>query len=74
MKEGVRPADIFCNGNQTATATGKGGNGASQTSGSGGSRPSTGAARGMYGEVGVSKMGLGVLGFVVVSMFAGAMV
>jgi hypothetical protein len=74
MKEGVRPADIFCNGNQTATATGKGG--ASQTSGSGsaGSRPSTGAARGMYGDGGVSKMGWGVLGVVIVSMFAGAMV
>jgi hypothetical protein len=74
MDGGVKPGSIFCNGNNTATATGKGGASASPTaSGKGatgtasaGTKPNGGVA------VGVSKMGLGMLGMVFVSAFAGA--
>jgi hypothetical protein len=69
MDQGVRPADIFCNGNQTATATGKGG--ASKTSGSGSKE--TGAKTGMAARGG-GKMEWGVLGMVVVSVVMGAIV
>jgi hypothetical protein len=74
QEKGARPADIFCNGNQTSTATGTGkADGASQT-GSAGARPSTGAAARMGGDVGVSKMGWGVVGMLAVSVLAGVMV
>lgn len=75
MKEGVRPQDIRCNGNNSATATASpsktsgGGNGASETGGAGSSGSGTGAAA----PVAVSKAGLGMLGMIVVSVFAGAM-
>jgi hypothetical protein len=66
MNGGVRPGSIFCNGNNTASATGKGeasrtGGGAAATSAGG--KPSEGVKRGV---------GLGVLGMVLMSVIAGA--
>lgn len=73
---GVRPADIFCNGNNTASASGTPRSMASATSssasGTGGAQQ-TGAAMRVGGDMGVSKAGLGMLGMVVVSALAGAL-
>jgi hypothetical protein len=77
MDNGVNPRDILCSGNNTASATGtpSGGAGASRTGGNGpdatggNGNSDTGAAV----HVGVSKTGLGVLGMVVLSAFAGAL-
>lgn len=77
MKEGVRPQDIRCNGNNSATATATsasktgGGNGAGETGGAGGSA-TPGAGVMVAAPMAVSKAGLGMLGMIVVSVFAGA--
>ncbi|KAF1364893.1 hypothetical protein EJ07DRAFT_76657, partial [Lizonia empirigonia] len=81
MENGIAPGTIFCNSNNTATATGTPTGGASSTgsSASGGSSGtsspgasgSTGAAPGLVVPQ-VSKVGLSVLGMIVVSVFAGA--
>lgn len=82
MSNGITPGDIFCNSNNTATATGTPTGGASSTaSGTRGSSSGT-ASAGASGSAGaaaglvvpqVSKTGLGVFGMIVVSVFAGAM-
>ncbi|KZM28187.1 uncharacterized protein EKO05_0001618 [Ascochyta rabiei] len=82
MENGIAPGTIFCNGNNTATATGTPTGGPSSTasgtrgSSSGTSSPgasgSTGAAAGIVVPQ-ASKAGLGVLAMIVVSAFAGAM-
>jgi hypothetical protein len=71
MDGGVRPATIFCNGNNTATATGKQSGGASATS-SGKGASGTGST-GAGAALSVSKAGLGMLGMIVVSAFASAL-
>lgn len=81
MDKGVRPADIRCNGNNSATASsspsktsgGSGGNGASETGGAASGSSTPGAAVIVGAPVAVSKAGLGMLGMIVVSVFAGAM-
>jgi hypothetical protein len=75
MDGGVKPGSIFCNGNNTATATGKGGSSASPTASGKGATgtPNAGTTPNQGVAMGVSKMGLGVLGMVVVSAFAGMM-
>lgn len=72
---GVNAAQIFCNGNNTATATGTPSGGASRTSGTSGSPTGTGAGSGgnNSGAAGMSKAGLGMLGMVFVSAMAGAL-
>lgn len=82
MENGISPGTIFCNGNNTATATGTPTGGASSTaSGTSGGASGTGSA-GASGSAGaasgvvvpqVSKAGLGVFGMIVASVFAGAM-
>jgi hypothetical protein len=76
MDGGVSPSSIFCNGQQTQTATGT--PSAKKTGGSAtnsaGASPSTGAASGFSASQSMSKAGLGMLGMVVVSVFAGAMI
>jgi hypothetical protein len=74
QEKGARPADIFCNGNQTSKATGTGKPSSASQTGSAGARPSTGAAARVGGNVGVSKMGLSVVGMFVASVLAGMMV
>ncbi|EOA82006.1 hypothetical protein ACJQWK_05353 [Exserohilum turcicum] len=81
MDGGVDPRLIFCNSNNSATATGtptgSGVAGASRTSGSGPGATGSGASdkdhKGAAPAVGVSKAGLGMLGMVVVSALAGAL-
>lgn len=77
MKEGINPGSIFCNGNNSATATSeptkkgsptKSGSSTSGTAADGESESSAATVR-----RGVSKTGLGVLAMCVVSVFAGAM-
>lgn len=78
---GVSPGSIFCNSNNTATATGRpsGGASASATTSRGASGTSSAGAGQSTGAApvvvphGVSKAGLGMLGMLVVSVFAGAM-
>lgn len=74
MKEGASPSSIFCSGNNTATATSKptssGGATASGSKGSGTATSSSGAAQ---MSPCVSKAGLGMLGMVVASALAGAL-
>jgi hypothetical protein len=76
MDGGVSPSTIFCNGQQTQTATGS--PSAKKTGGSAtnsaGASPSTGAAPGLTASQSVSKAGLGMLGMMVVSVFVGAMI
>ncbi|KAJ4990019.1 hypothetical protein SVAN01_04482 [Stagonosporopsis vannaccii] len=80
MENGIPPQVIFCNGTNSATATGTPTRSAS-SSGSSGSASGTGspAASGSAGAAAglvvpqVSKAGLGLLGTVIVSIFAGAM-
>lgn len=76
MDNGVNPRDILCSGNNTASATGTPSGGASRTSGGSGpdatgedGKPDTGAAV----HVGVSKTAVGMLGMIVMSAFAGAL-
>jgi hypothetical protein len=67
----VNPGTIFCNGPQTAVASGtprRTAGGASAT-GSG----SVGGDKGVGVRVGVNKVGLSVLGMLVLSAFAGTM-
>ncbi|EUC45543.1 glycoside hydrolase family 105 protein [Bipolaris oryzae ATCC 44560] len=73
MENGARPGDILCNSNNSATATGTPSRtaGASRTSGSGAS--ATGDSKGAAPAVGVSKVGLGMLGMVIVSAISGAL-
>lgn len=71
MEKGARPADIQCNANNTATATGKPSSSASRTGGADGAKE-TGAKS--AATRGVSKMGLGMLGVVVASIVMGAVV
>lgn len=76
MENGVAPGSIFCNANNTATATGTPSGMASSTaSGTNGGSSGTSSAGAASGVVvpQVSKAGLGVLGMIVVSVFAGAM-
>lgn len=86
MDGGVNPSTIFCSGNNTATATGKPTSSASATSsgsrasgsaasstGPSGSAQSTGAAPAVFAPQSVSKAGLGMLGMVIISAFAGAL-
>lgn len=77
MDGGVLPGSILCNGNNTATATGKGSSSGSPTSsgnrGSASATESTGAAASMLAPQSLNKAGLGVLGMLVVSAFAGAL-
>ncbi|KAH8727581.1 hypothetical protein GQ44DRAFT_703475 [Phaeosphaeriaceae sp. PMI808] len=85
MDGGVSPGTIFCNGNNTATATAKPSTGPSSTSGAssgassvkpsgtGSSGASQSTVPGFAAKQGVSKAGLGMLGMIVVSAFAGAM-
>jgi hypothetical protein len=63
QENGARPADIFCNGNQTSTATSTGKACKASETGSAGARPSTGAAARVGG-----KVGWGVVGMFVVSV------
>lgn len=76
---GVNPSTIFCSGNNTATATGKpsatssGSSTSGSTTGPSGSAQSTGAAPAVLAPQSVSKAGLGMLGMIVVSAFAGAL-
>lgn len=79
MENGISPGTIFCNGNNTATATGTPTGGASSTasgisaSGTGaGASGSVGAAAGLVVPQ-VSKAGVGFVAMMVVSVFAGAM-
>ncbi|KAF2018913.1 hypothetical protein BU24DRAFT_405649 [Aaosphaeria arxii CBS 175.79] len=79
QEQGVTPGLIFCNGNNTMTATatdlsptkptGTAGSG----SGTSGPRQSTGAAVPAVVPQGVSKAGLGMLAMIAISAFAGAM-
>ncbi|KAI4661234.1 uncharacterized protein J4E79_005046 [Alternaria viburni] len=75
MDNGVNPRDILCSGNNTASATGTPSGGASRTGSSGpdatgeDGKPDTGAAV----HVGVSKTAVGMLGMLVMSAFAGAL-
>jgi hypothetical protein len=73
MDNGARPADILCNSNNSAVATGtpSASAGASRTSGSG--PGATGDSKGAAPTVGVSKVGLGMLGMVIVSALSGAL-
>ncbi|KAF5851408.1 hypothetical protein GGP41_004222 [Bipolaris sorokiniana] len=73
MENGARPGDIMCNSNNSATATGTPSKtaSASRTSGSGAS--ATGDSKGAAPAVGVSKVGLGMLGMVIVSALGGAL-
>ena len=75
MDNGIAPGTIFCNGNNTATATGTPTGGASSTASGTGSTTASGSAGAAAGVVvpRVNKAGLGVLGMIVVSVFAGAM-
>ncbi|KAF1930655.1 uncharacterized protein M421DRAFT_418129 [Didymella exigua CBS 183.55] len=78
MENGISPETIFCNGNNTASATGTPSGGASPTasrsagtSGTGMSASgSAGAANGVVPQV--SKAGLGIVAIIIVSVFAGA--
>lgn len=82
MENGIAPGTIFCNSNNTATATGTPSGGASATASgtrggssgtnSPGASESIGAAAGIVVPQ-VSKAGLGVMGMILVSVFAGAM-
>ncbi|KAL5120258.1 hypothetical protein ACEQ8H_001816 [Pleosporales sp. CAS-2024a] len=76
MDGGVSPRDIFCNGQQTQTATGTPsptGKSASATS-SAGAKESKGAApASVRGQRGVGKLGMGMLSVLAVSVFVGAM-
>lgn len=79
MEGGVSPSNVFCNGNNSATATGKP---SKTSSASGGAASGTNTAGGAEGTKtpsgavtqvkGVGKAGLGVLAVVFVSAFAGA--
>lgn len=82
MDGGVKPGDIFCNGNNTATATGKpsgSGSGAKETgqsgsaSGSAAGSTSTPGAAYAVGPQGVSKAGLGMLAVLLGSAVFGAL-
>ena len=80
MDGGVTPNTIFCSGNNTAMASGKPSGTASSTSkatGSStkpsGSAQSTGAAPVVLAPQSVSKAGLSMLGMIVLSVFAGAL-
>jgi len=80
MKEGVNPSQIFCSGNNTAEATGTpSGSGVATKTGASASKTGTdtpdktGAASAVLAPQGVSKAGLGMLGMLVVSAFAGAL-
>jgi hypothetical protein len=70
MDGGVSPSTIFCNGQQTQTATATGG--ASKT-GKGGATNSADATK-TGAATGISKAGLGMLGMIVVSVFVGAII
>jgi hypothetical protein len=80
---GISPSNIFCNGNSTATATAtpsasasasaKESAKASGSTTSASASQSTGAAAVVGVPQGVSKMGLGMLGMIVVSALAGAL-
>jgi hypothetical protein len=77
MEGGIKPADIFCNANNSATATGEPTKGTSPSKSGGAAASGTAggdqsAAAGVRPR-GLSKTGLGVLAMVVVSAFAGAM-
>ncbi|KAF1956400.1 hypothetical protein CC80DRAFT_362770, partial [Byssothecium circinans] len=74
QKGGVLPGEIYCSGNMTATATGR--PAASASTGAGGAQ-ATGSGGGSGNGVGVrrvSKVGLGVVGMVVVSAVLGVVV
>lgn len=85
MDGGVNPSNIFCNSNNTATATGKPESSASPTSSGSrasgsaasttrpGSQQSTAAAPVVLAPQSVSKAGLGMLGMIVISTIAGAL-
>ncbi|KAF2131508.1 hypothetical protein P153DRAFT_383608 [Dothidotthia symphoricarpi CBS 119687] len=77
MEGGVSSSSVFCNSNNTATATSKpdktGSATASGTGSSTGAEESKGAAPAVFAPQGVSKTGLGVLAMIVVSTFAGAL-
>lgn len=75
MENGVTPSDIMCNLNNTATATGKPSSRPSATSsGSRGSGTANAGADqpGSAAPQAVSKHGLGILGMIVMSALAGA--
>jgi unsaturated rhamnogalacturonyl hydrolase len=77
MDQGMDPSAIFCNANNTAEATGTPSSrgGARRTGGSGADATggSEGDEEGAAPAVGVSKMGLGMLGMVLVSALTGAL-
>jgi unsaturated rhamnogalacturonyl hydrolase len=77
MDGGVNPSTIFCSGNNTASATGNPSGTASRTASgtaTGTNSPdSTGAASAVLAPRGVSKAGLGMLGMIVFSAIAGAL-
>lgn len=78
MEGGVSPASIFCSGNNTASATGRpsatgsGAGASASATGAGESGGSTGAGV-VVKPMGVGKTGLGMLGMVVASVIAGAL-
>ncbi|KAF2189485.1 hypothetical protein K469DRAFT_747568 [Zopfia rhizophila CBS 207.26] len=83
QKEGAKPGDIFCNANNTASATGKvssSGSGTSKPTGTQGgtaagasSTGSQGAAPGLVTPQVVSKAGLSMLAMLFISAAAGAL-
>lgn len=72
---GVKPANIFCNGNNTASASGTPRSMATPTTSRSATGPAqaTGAAVRLGGDMGVSKAALGMFGMIVVSALAGVM-
>ncbi|KAF1939541.1 hypothetical protein EJ02DRAFT_352031 [Clathrospora elynae] len=74
MDGGVNPSTIFCSGNNTASATSTPTQSGSGSHGTGTNAPGkTGAAPVVLVPLSVSKAGLGMLGMIVISAFAGAM-
>ena len=73
MDGGVRPADIFCNANNSAIATGEPTEGSTSPEESAPAAGGDKSAAAVVGPRGLTKTGLGVLAMVVVSAFAGAM-
>ena len=78
--EGANPASIFCNGNTTATATGKPSNTASSPSSSSSGNTATGSAAAkkgagssFHGQQSISKSGLGLAVMVFLSAAAGTL-
>jgi len=77
QREGANPAAIFCNGNLTATATGKPSNTVSSSSSgntaTGSGAAGNGAGSSFHGQQSISKSGLGLAMMVFLSAAAGTL-